>query len=1326
MPRFVSTLLLPLLLLAPLRAENADIYARPNLAAWCIVPFDAKKRTPAQRAEMVKRLGLTKIAYDWRQEHVAEFEQEILEYKKHGLEFFAFWSTHEEAFKLFEKYDLHPQIWVSLGGGAGATHEEQVKAAATAMLGVVERTRKAGCKLGLYNHGGWGGEPENQVAVCEYLRKYHQADHAGIVYNLHHGHGHLDRLEKVLPAMLPYLLCVNINGMDIAGDAKGRKILPLGAGTEDVRVLKIIRTSGYKGPIGILNHTDADAEGRLLDNLDGLDWLRPQLDGKPAGPKPKYRTWSDKPSSPPQGAAQGATGAPSMNAEFGKALSGRMVVEGRDAYRTLPITIECRAKLNGKDRFNILIACDPKSSSTHWELYTYAGTGVLSLFLPGRGGEFKSTVNICDGQWHDLLASIEDTSVRLWVDGKQVLEKVPSPIRGTPAPGPLAFGGLVEGNIGCDGVIDDVRISRGVAKPRGGSAPRQLSDMTLGLWNFDNLSDTPVADPPAPKGPAPAAFAPERKPLRVVECPHWEHFVNRDRVFDFYAKEARQFMAQKPLPELLPAFPGLDGGKLGHWGNQNDATTWRDGRWSKSDLGDVFSSVFTSAKLTVPKSVCVRLGDHGEMSACFDPESLTFPVVWKGGFLKLSDARHGFMSGGRLDGTVVEQPPVEKPPEPFVYRGFYRHGKRVIFAWKEPRSETFDSAWCSDGKFSRITAPRDQHALRELTNGGPAQWPQWIDMKGTLGSGEPFATDTIPVPFENPYGTLFFLSGHDFFRDGTAAVATMTGEVWLVRGLDAKLAKVRWKRFATGLHQPLGVKIVNDELYVLGRDQITRLHDLNGDDEADFYECVTNAQATSPGGHDYITGLDSDGPGRFYFASGNQGVCKTFFGSPTVEVLAKGFRNPNGIGLSADGTITTSVQEGDWTPASAICQITTPGLHYGAGGPKNGQPPEPPLLYMPRGEDNSSGGQCFVTGDAWSSLRGDGNLVHLSPGSGSAFLVMRQKVDDRWQGAAMRISGGFDSGAQAGRFHPIDGQFYATGMTGWGSYTPMDGCFQRVRFTGGKTPVPIAFEARDNGVLLRFNQPLDASFVAKAASHFAQCWNYRYSAAYGSPEFSVRYPETPGHDPLEIRSAQVLDAGRALFLEIPQLVPANQIHLHVGVTAERAHDLFLTAHALAPAFKDFPGYQPIAKAQPASARIATAVPQPAKPNPWVNGDHGRTIVIEAALGLQFAQKQFAVKAGERVSLTFTNPDMVPHNWVLAKPGTLKALGEAANKLITDPTGLTRHYVPDSPDVLVYTDMANPTASFTIHFTAPKVRGDYPYLCTFPGHWMVMNGVMKVE
>lgn len=1262
--------------------KAADIFDPQNLAAWCIVPFDAKKRSPEERAAMVAKMGLRKVAYDWRQEHVPEFEREILAYQKNGIEMFAFWGAHDEAFRLFEKYKLHPQLWIMLKA-AGETQEARVKSSAEALLPLLERAKKIGSQVGIYNHGGWGGEPENMIAVCEFLKKNHGKDNIGIVYNLHHGHSHLDRLPKVLEAMKPWLLCLNLNGMDIAGDTKGRKILPLGVGTQDVTVLRQIRASGYNGPIGILNHTNEDAEGRLLDNIDGLNWLVPQLDDDKPGAKPKYRTWSEKPETRNSKSEVGkAETTPSLNPEFGKALKGGWIVEGDAEYSKLPFTVECRAKLDGKGGFNILVASEMKSSATHWELYTMMKSGTLALYMPGRGGNYDSKIDVCDGKWHDLMASADEKSVVLWIDGKQVFEKPAQPLTGKPQAGALAFGRLVEGSIGCDGSLDDVRITRGAMKPRKGGAPRQRMDNTLGLWSFDNLDD--LLPPPAPK---PAEFTPAREPLDKSQNIHWQEFVNRERVFDFYGKQALHFMKQKPLPALIPQFPGLDGGQQGHWGNQNDQVTWKDGRFAASDLGSVFSGVFKGAGLTIPKAVCVRSGDK---SAVFDPETLSWRLEWTGGFVKLNDNRHGFMGGAAMDGKVTSR---EERKLNGTYRGFFRRGREVIMIT--------DS--------SPLPAP------------GAAQWPQWLETRGELGTQSPFATDRLTIPFDNPYGTLFFITAHDFFSNGTAAVATMTGEVWLLKGIDEKLEKLRWKRFATGLHQPLGMKVVKDKLYVLGRDQITCLHDLNNDDEADFYECVTNAMQTSPGGHDFIVGLEPDAEGRWYFASGNQGVCR-ITGRDKLEVLGTGFRNPNGLALSPDGQfITTSGQEGDWTPATSVFQVELDqnlGAHFGAGGPKDGTPPEPVLLYLPRGEDNSASSQVFITSDKWAALKGDNNFIHLSSGGGSVWLVMRQNVKGRWQAAAVKISGNFDSGPQCARFNPNDGHLYVNGMQGWGSYTPKDGCFQRVRFTGGDKPVPVGFEARDNGVILRFNKPVKD---ADAATCFAQCWNYKYGPQYGSPEYSVKYADTPGHDPLEVRSVQKLDGGKTLFLEIPQIIPASQIHLHLST----GHDVFLTAHALAEPFTEFSGYTKIAKTNHA-AQIGLEAPKPAKPNPWVKGEPGREIVVEAALGLQFVQKQLSAKAGEKITIRFKNPDVVPHNWLLAKPGSLQRLGEKVNLMITDPQGLAKHYVPDSDDVIAYTDMTNPKAEFVIHLTAPKAKGEYPYLCTFPGHWMVMNGVLKVQ
>jgi putative heme-binding domain-containing protein len=827
-----------------------------------------------------------------------------------------------------------------------------------------------------------------------------------------------------------------------------------------------------------------------------------------------------------------------------------------------------------------------------------------------------------------------------------------------------------------------------------------------------------------------AEFKFERTPLHPEDWPNWEAPINRGRIYDFYAKEADYFRKQTPVPLLLPEFHGLDGGKLGHWGNQSEKD-WADDRWNRTDLGSVLCGVFRGDGVTVPKGVCIRLGEQGELAACFNPETLSYEAVWRDGFVKFSSVRHGFMHGLILDGKPLPKPKAEKPQQPFVYHGFYRHGKRVIFSYKVGDVEMLDAPWVEDGKFVRQVGPAAKHPLAALTRGGAPQWPDAIATVGKLGKGKPYAVDTITLPFKNPWHALLFFGGHDFLPDGTAAVCTMQGDVWLVSGLDNKLESVRWRRFASGLHHALGLVVADKSIYVLGRDQITRLVDVNGDGEADFYECFSNAYLTSPAGHDFICGLERDADGNFYTSSGPQGLIRISRDGKKVDVLATGFRNPDGLGLTPDGHFTVPCSEGDWTPASMVAEVRArkgPGepLFFGAGGPKNGKPPELPLVYLPRSLDNSSGGQVAVPDDRWGPLKGQ--MLHLSYGMGTHLLMLRDEVGGQPQGGVVPLVGEFLSGTHRGRFNPRDGQLYVSGMAGWGTYTVHDGCFQRVRYTGDPVRLPVSFHTHQNGVMLRFSSPIDRDVAAKAAHHFAQCWNYRYSSAYGSPEFSTRHPGVRGHDSLEIRSAHVLQEGRSLFLEIPRVQPVNQLHLRLALGTEQRSDLFLTVHKLDSPFTDFPGYKPMEKtiaAHPILSDIALASKR--VPNPYRKKiPNARGISVVAGKNLTFETKTFTVKPGEAIALTFKNPDVVPHNWVLVKPGTLDKVGDLANKIVADPEAAVRHYVPTSPDVLLYTDIVGPMEQFTIYVQAPKEKGRYPYLCTFPGHWMVMNGVMVVE
>ncbi len=274
-----------------------DLFARDNLVAWCIVPFDSQKRGPDERVAVLKELGFKKYAYDWRAEHLPTFDHELDLLKKEGIELTSVWfpaGLNDEAktiLGLLEKHGIKTQLWITMGDPApGKSDEEKAEAAASAIRPIAEAAGKIGCRVSLYNHGGWFGEPENQLKVISKIGK----DNVGIVYNLHHGHDHLDRFAKMLDAIIPHLDVLNLNGMDVDGERKGRKILALGEGERDLQLLKTIAASKYTGPIGILGHTGDDMRLRLMDNLDGLEWLRPQVAGKEAGPAPKYRTTTGK------------------------------------------------------------------------------------------------------------------------------------------------------------------------------------------------------------------------------------------------------------------------------------------------------------------------------------------------------------------------------------------------------------------------------------------------------------------------------------------------------------------------------------------------------------------------------------------------------------------------------------------------------------------------------------------------------------------------------------------------------------------------------------------------------------------------------------------------------------------------------------------------------------------------------------------------------------------------------------------------------------------------------------------------------------------------
>jgi sugar phosphate isomerase/epimerase len=269
---------------SPLKTGNETLFSKENLVAWCIVPFDASHRTPEQRAEMLNDLGITKFAYDYRDEHIPHFKEEIGVLKEHGIELSAVWfwlepqgeeilnDANRQILDILGETGTKTEIWVSFPSEVfeGISDSACMEKAIRSLTVVLKEAEKIGCTMALYNHGGWFGEPENLVRIIKAMG----SEKIRIVYNFHHGHEQLDRFPELLDLMLPYLSAININGMK----AEGPMILTLGQGDRELEMLRNIAASGYKGSIGILGHTDGEDIAIVLErNLKGLEALRLKL-----------------------------------------------------------------------------------------------------------------------------------------------------------------------------------------------------------------------------------------------------------------------------------------------------------------------------------------------------------------------------------------------------------------------------------------------------------------------------------------------------------------------------------------------------------------------------------------------------------------------------------------------------------------------------------------------------------------------------------------------------------------------------------------------------------------------------------------------------------------------------------------------------------------------------------------------------------------------------------------------------------------------------------------------------------------------------------------
>jgi hypothetical protein len=445
-----------------------------------------------------------------------------------------------------------------------------------------------------------------------------------------------------------------------------------------------------------------------------------------------------------------------------------------------------------------------------------------------------------------------------------------------------------------------------------------------------------------------------------------------------------------------------------------------------------------------------------------------------------------------------------------------------------------------------VSAPAED--LSRFTHGGRPRWNRDFVTQGNLGNtNAAFAVDTLPFPpdDQNPWQTWMRTSGFDFFKDGRrAAICTWNGDVWLIRGIEGELKELKWQRIASGLFQPLGLKIVDDQIYVACRDQICHLHDLNGDGEIDFYENFNNDHQVTEHFHEFAMDLQTDRDGNFYYAKGGRHalpavvpqhgtLLKVSRDGSKTEIVATGFRAPNGVCVNDDGTFFITDQEGHWTPKNRIDWVRPErfyGYMWAYDHPESSADDamEPSMVWITNDMDRSPAEIVRVTSKKWGPFQG--SLLNISYGMGRIFLIPNEEINGQRQGGVVQLPiPDFPTGVMRGRFHPGNGQLYVCGLVGWASNQQQDGGFFRVRYTGKAAYLPVSLQARPQQFDLTFSDPLDRASVNDPGNFRVKIWSLRRTETYGSNHYEEH--------PLNVSAAKLADDERTVQLMIPELKP---------------------------------------------------------------------------------------------------------------------------------------------------------------------------------------------
>jgi hypothetical protein len=484
-------------------------------------------------------------------------------------------------------------------------------------------------------------------------------------------------------------------------------------------------------------------------------------------------------------------------------------------------------------------------------------------------------------------------------------------------------------------------------------------------------------------------------------------------------------------------------------------------------------------------------------------------------------------------------------------------GKRLNLAWQPPGASGFvtvpTSVLSTEAGVVRVTAPGGKECV-----GG----------SDTPGDGLPVEGVHPNYDLANlrPDGFEPMVTGLDFFSDESLALLTWggegdLGEVYVVDQVtgDTDPEDVTYTKVATGLKEPMGIKVVDDAIFVTEKHQLTELvdaEDAQGEPGTDgVYETHRKVAEWPYGGnfHEFAFGLLYE-DGYFYL---NLSVAIDFGGATTVpqpaqkrgttlkvsratgevEYLAGGLRTPNGIGWGPEGELFATDNQGGWLPASKLIHVK-PGSFYNhfttPKGPFDDQPVTPPALWLPQNDIANSPSTPLLLDDgpfAGQMIFGDVTYGGIQRG----FL---EKVAGEYQGAVFRMTQGLESGITRIVKGP-DGAIYAGGLGAggnWGQAGKLTYGLQKLTPNGENTMDMVSMKLNGQGFDLTYTKPVSAETVENLVDRYSvEQWRYRATAQYGGPKIDQK--------DLDVTGASVSDDGRTVTIEVDGLKPGHVVHL---------------------------------------------------------------------------------------------------------------------------------------------------------------------------------------